>query len=240
MDDLTAQRLIELNHQFYQKFADAFSETRRRLQPGVVRILDQLKPNIRILDIGCGNGELARELAQREMKCSYLGTDFSAKLLAHAREHTPDSIPATFIELDLTRDNWKDKLPPQPFDTIFAFAALHHIPSRSLRVKVLKNIRLRIEPQGTFYLSNWQFLNSPKLKKRIQAWEKVGLTKEDVDPGDYLMDWRRGGYGFRYVHHFSPQELEELAQTTSFQVKDDFYSDGKGGDLGYYQIWEPV
>jgi 2-polyprenyl-3-methyl-5-hydroxy-6-metoxy-1,4-benzoquinol methylase len=240
MDEPTAQTLIELNHQFYQKFVDEFSETRRRLQPGVVRILDQLEPNIRILDIGCGNGELARELAQRGLNCFYQGTDFSTKLLAYAREYTPKDFPASFVELDLTQDNWKEKLLPQPFDTIFAFAALHHIPSHPLRVKILKKIRQRIKPQGTFYLSNWQFLNSPKLKKRIQPWEKVGLSKKDIDPADYLMDWRRGGYGLRYVHHFSPQELEDLAQETGFQVKDDFHSDGKSGNLGYYQIWRPV
>ncbi len=240
MDANTAQKLIELNHQFYQKFSEAFSETRTKLQPGVIRILDQLEANIRIWDVGCGNGELARELAQRGMKCSYVGTDFSAKLLTYAREHTPEDFPATFLELDLTKDNWEDKLPPLQFDTIFAFATLHHIPSRPLRVKILKKIRLRIKPKGTFYLSNWQFLNSPRLKKRIQPWEKAGLRGEKVDPSDYLMDWRRGGYGLRYVHHFSPRELERLAKDTGFQVREDFYSDGKGGNLGYYQIWQPL
>jgi hypothetical protein len=31
----------------------------------------------------------------------------------------------------------------------------------------------------------------------------VGLSANDVDPGDYLLDWRSGGEGLRYIHHFS-------------------------------------
>ncbi len=60
-----------------------------------------------------------------------------------------------------------------------------------------------------------------------------------MDPGDYLLDWRRGGEGLRYVHHFSPEELAELAAETGFRVLETFWSDGEGGNLGLYQVWEP-
>lgn len=240
MDTTVAQQLIDLNHQFYQKFSEDFSETRQRLQPGVMKILEGLTPNIRILDLGCGNGALAQELARRDFRCSYVGADFSADLLETAQDHVPDSFPASFYQLDLTADTWHDQLPRLQFDTIFAFATLHHIPSHPLRVDVLNKLRLRIKAGGRFYLSNWQFLNSPRLKKRIQPWGEIGLSEEDVDEGDYLMDWRRGGYGLRYVHHFSPEELRALADETGFEVRDDFYSDGKGGNLGYYQIWQTI
>lgn len=239
MDYKVAQYLIELNHQFYQTFSAEFSETRQRLQPGVDRILDQLDSQIRILDIGCGNGKLARALARKDIACSYVGTDFSSDLLAHARENLPDDFAAHFLELDLTEDDWGKSLPPPPFDTIFAFATLHHIPSQTLRLHTLREIRPHIKPDGVFYLSNWQFLNSPRLKKRVQPWEKVGLRERDVEEGDYLMDWRRGGYGLRYVHHFTPSELAALAEKSGYQVEGDFYSDGKEGNLGYYQVWKP-
>jgi len=233
-----ANKLIDLNHQFYQKFSEAFAETRQRLQPGVIKVLEQLSPNIRILDIGCGNGGLAHELAERDFRCSYIGTDFSSALINRAREKVPEDFSATFIQLDITGDQWHEVLPPIQFDTIFAFATLHHIPSHRLRLHVLENIRLRIKPNGRFHLSNWQFLNSPRLKKRIQPWPEVGLREEDVDEHDYLLDWRRGGYGLRYVHHFSPRELHSLAEASGFEVVDGFHSDGKGGNLGYYQTWK--
>jgi len=61
-----------------------------------------------------------------------------------------------------------------------------------------------------------------------------------VDAGDYLLDWRSGGEGLRYVHHFGEAELRELAATTGFQVKEVFYSDGETGNLGLYQVWEAI
>ena len=238
MDTTVAQQLIDLNHQFYQTFAEEFSETRQRLQPGVIKILDQLSPNIRILDLGCGNGELAQELSNREFRCSYVGADFSAELIETARKKVSDSFSATFYQMDLTASDWNEHLPLVQFDTVFAFATLHHIPSHRLRLELLKNIRLRIQAGGHFHLSNWQFLTSPRLKRRIQPWEEVGLSEKEVDEGDYLIDWRRGGYGLRYVHHFSPRELRNLAAKTGFEVTDEFKSDGKEGDLGLYQTWQ--
>jgi hypothetical protein len=88
--------------------------------------------------------------------------------------------------------------------------------------------------------SVWQFLNSPRLAVRVQPWEKVGLSVEQVDPGDYLLDWRHGGTGVRYVHHFSAEELAALAGETGYKILETFHSDGQAGRLGLYQIWSPI
>ena len=62
MKSQTVARLLALNKQFYQTFGHEFSSTRVRLQPGVLRVVDSLASDESILDLGCGNGELAREL----------------------------------------------------------------------------------------------------------------------------------------------------------------------------------
>ena len=241
MDSGTTARLIELNKEFYTRFGDSFSATRHRLQPGVRRVLEMLKGDESILDLGCGNGELARELAKRGHQGPYLGVDFSLSLLRDA-ETQPDGFSATFHELDLTT------LPGQnsfifhlsSFDIIFAFAVLHHIPSRELRLNILKEVHKLLKQDGKFIHSNWQFLNSEKLKARIQPWEVASILQSDVDAGDYLLDWRNGGMGLRYVHHFDKNELQELAEASGFKIVDIFYSDGDGGRLGLYQVWEPA
>ena len=71
------QHLIELNSQFYQTFALQFSATRQRLQPGVQQILQSIDPLSDVLDLGCGNGELAYRLQQQGHIGEYLGLDFS-------------------------------------------------------------------------------------------------------------------------------------------------------------------
>jgi hypothetical protein len=124
------------------------------------------------------------------------------------------------------------------FDFILAFAALHHLPGRETHLQILNAVRTLLTPEERFIHSNWQFLNSERLRQRIHPWSEIGLSDTDVDPGDYLLDWRRGGFGLRYVHHFSEDELNALAAETGFRVVETFYSDGETSDLGLYQIWE--
>ena len=252
-----AQRLLALNRQFYTDLGSQFSATRGRVQPGVRRILDSLNGNETILDLGCGNGELARTLARDGHRGAYLGLDFSLPLLAEA-ESVPDGFSAEFAEVDLASD-WsviarsiatkqfprKRKIATPPtaarndmFDIIFSFATLHHIPSRELRANILNTVQALLARDGRFIHSNWQFLNSLRLRLRLRRWSEAGLTDADVDEGDYLLDWRSGGAGLRYVHHFNEEELAWLAKSSGFKIIDTFYSDGKEGNLAIYQTWQ--
>jgi SAM-dependent methyltransferase len=241
MDSSTAAYLIELNLEFYTRFGNSFSATRNRLQPGVRRVLEMLKGDESVLDLGCGNGELARELAKRGHRGPYLGVDFSLPLLRDA-EVQAKGFFARFMQADLTQ------LPAighqlsvaEGWSVVLAFAVLHHIPSAQIRMDLLRVVHELLKADGIFVHSNWQFLNSEKLKARIQDWSKVGLSPRDVDTNDYLLDWRRGGQGLRYVHHFEEQELNDLARSCHFLVVDTFYSDGEDGNLGLYQVWKPL
>lgn len=241
MDSAIAARLIALNKDFYTRFGDSFSATRHRIQPGVRRILEILKGDENILDLGCGNGELARVLAQRGHRGSYLGVDFSLPLLRDA-ESQPEGFSATFLQVDLTQlSAFSSQLVAHGgWSLITAFAVLHHIPSYALRLNIMRTVHQLLQSNGLFIHSNWQFLNSEKLKARIQPWDVAAILESDVDAGDYLLDWRSGGTGLRYVHHFDEDELQELAMTSGFQVQDVFYSDGEAGNLGLYEIWKSI
>lgn len=234
----TAAALTRLNQQFYHDFAEQFSETRQRLQPGVLRLLAQVDPGAALLDLGCGNGELAVELAARGHHGGYTGLDISSRLLAAARRRLPAGYPAWLHQADLSSPDWETVLGEGNYDLVCAFAVLHHIPGETQRRRLLHKIHRLIKPGGRLLLSNWQFLASERLRSRILPWEAAGLAAAEVEPGDYLLDWRRGGTGQRYVHHFSGQELEELAERSGFSVQDQFYSDGEGGRLGLYQVWQ--
>jgi tRNA (uracil-5-)-methyltransferase TRM9 len=241
MDADTAVNLIDINREFYTRFGDSFSATRQRIQPGVRRVLERLQGDESILDLGCGNGELSRVLARQGHRGSYLGVDFSLPLLEDARNQ-PSEFSARFMEVDLTQlPVFSDQLSVAGnWSLITAFAVLHHIPSAKLRLELLRVVNQLLKKDGSFILSNWQFLNSQKLKARIQPWEAVHLTEEQVEAGDYLLDWRSGGKGLRYVHHFEEKELAELASASNFTIIDTFYADGGTGNLGLYQIWQPI
>ena len=236
---------IQLNRDFYERFGADFSATRQRLQPGVTRVLATLTGDESILDLGCGNGELARTLARRGHRGSYLGLDFSLPLLSDASA-LPMGFPAKFMDVDLTKFSVfsvhssvsHQSLKTEHWSLITAFATLHHIPSRELQLQLLQTVHNLLAPSGHFILSNWQFLNSAKLRARVQPWERIGLSEADVDDGDYLLDWRRGGEGLRYVHQFSEEELSALAGESGFEIVETSYSDGEGGKLGLYQVME--
>ncbi len=245
MNSATIQRMLEINREFYNRFGESFSATRQRLQPGVKKILDSIQEDDSVLDLGCGNGHFLRELIRRGHKAPLLGLDFSLPLLRDA-----ESAPGVeFREVDLTKLSKNSEqlsvISNQPLITVHwslitCFATLHHIPSTEIRLDILKTVKKLLKPNGRFILSNWQFLNSEKLKARIQPWSRAGLSDSDVDEEDYLLDWRNGGEGLRYAHHFSGEELPGLAGQAGFKVEAEFLSDGENGRLGLYQVWIPL
>lgn len=247
MQPETAQKLVDINGQFYQTFARSFAETRRRIQPGVRRVLDGLPAQGRWLDIGCGSGALAAAWAQSGREGAYLGLDFSAGLLEEARrvtagmENPQRSI--RFAQADLSAVDWAAPLSGQSFDAVLAFAVLHHLPGAALRQRIARDVFRLLPPGGLFIHSHWQFQHSEKLMRRVLPWQKVGLDDSALERGDTLLDWRHPLpdqpelRGLRYVHLFSPEELEELARESGFMVRETFESDGEGGRLGLYQMW---
>jgi tRNA (uracil-5-)-methyltransferase TRM9 len=244
----TKSLLLDLNRQFYQTFASSFAETRRRIQPGVRQVLAGQPQTGRWLDLGCGSGALAQEWALSSRAGLYLGLDFSPGLLEEA-ERAASSVPHPGLEIlfqpvDLSAPGWALALAGQQFDTILAFAVLHHLPGKDLRRDVLTQVNALLPPGGAFIHSEWQFQNSPRLLARRLPWESLGLSPEAVEEGDSLLDWRHpqpgqpGEVGRRYVHQFSLAELEELAAQTGFRIQTTFESDGEGGRLGLYQVWK--
>jgi SAM-dependent methyltransferase len=234
----TIDRLLTLNQEFYQSFAEPFSETRGRVQPGVIKAIKDLPKHASILDIGCGNGILANKLVEEDHQGDYIGLDSIPKLLDIARQ-TCSHPNARFIQKDITTSNWSLDL-PGPFNQITAFSVIHHVPGEALRKGIFKGIRRLLSSDGTLTFSVWNFLASPRLRERIIPWDRIDLDPEDLDLGDYLLDWRRGGVGLRYVHAFEPDELAEIAEKTGFRILETYYSDGEGGKLGYYQVWKPI
>lgn len=236
MNSDVAAKLLQINHQFYNRFGDSFSATRQRLQPGVKKVLGLIQADESVVDLGCGNGLFLRELLRRGHKAALLGVDFSLPLLQEA-ESTPG---VDFWEMDLSSlssQNHQLDIISGRWAVVTMFATLHHIPSREIRLGILKVVGKLLKPGGRFFLSNWQFLNSEKLKARIQPWDRAGLSNEDVDEGDFLLDWRSGGTGLRYAHQFSEEELLGLAEQAQMKVEASFLSDGENGRLGLYQVW---
>ena len=247
------ERLLSINRGFYQSFAQPFRATRSRLQPGVLRVLESVQLDTDVLDLGCAHGVLASELQVRGFSGRYVGLDSSRPLLKLVSEQLqPPRYQFGLVELD--QEQWPataqsllsqgsaagpaDAGDWPAFDWVFAFAVFHHLPTADLRRSTAHAINGLLSPEGRVAVSVWDFLASPRLRGRILPWKTVDLIEEEVDEGDYLVDWREGGRGTRYVHHFTDDELHGLADESGYRVVQEYRSDGESSRLGLYQIWE--
>jgi SAM-dependent methyltransferase len=241
MDSDIARRRVLLNSAFYQSFARAFAATRERVQPGVERLLELVASAASVLDLGCGSAPILGRLAAFGFDGTYVGLDLSPELVRIARSRIAQGLPfqAQALTVDLMKDVW-----PLPggmhFERALLFAVLHHLPGSQARLALLRRARQQLDENGLLLLSNWQFNRSPRLRARLVPWEAAGFAEGDLDPGDFLIDWRRGGRGLRYIHLLEKEERLLLCAQSGFHERQSFPSDGEGGRLSDYAVWEPA
>src|SRR5258708_29755653 len=103
---------------------------------GLVEVLAP-REGERILDVGCGTGQLTAEIASRG--AHVVGLDSSTNMLGQARQNYPRH---EFVLADATNFRF-----PEPFDTLFSNAALHCGKNAEAAVAC---IALELRPGGRF------------------------------------------------------------------------------------------
>ena len=245
MDPAVQARLLEINRRFYATIAEPFDATRRSTPPGLSALVPRLalRPGALVADVGCGNGRLTWLLDATGVPVTYVGVDGDAALLALAAAHTAGLAQVTcrFAQADLARPDWvaASAVPPHSCDAVVCLATLQHLPGRELRARVMSELASLVAPQGVVAVSAWQFLSADRFVAKQIAWQTVGLTPAEVEPGDALLPWQQGGYAVRYVHQLDLAELTDLAARVGLAVAATYYADGKEGNLNLYAILRP-
>lgn len=236
MDEAVRQQLLEINRNFYAAHAAAFAATRTGAQPGWERLLACFPPSCRVLDLGCGNGRFASFLDERLEQVAYVGLDGSAALIDLARQQTRHlrRTRAEFRCVDMAQTGWGQGC--GEFDAVVALAVLHHLPGFGHRADFLAEAARCLSPTAVLILSNWRFTHTERLRRKIVPWDRVHLSAADVEAGDFLLDWRRQGLGYRYAHQLDEAEIEGLASAAGLSVVAHFYADGREGDLSLYSL----
>lgn len=233
-----------MNREFYASFVQPFAASRPVSDPALTHVLPHIPPCARVLDVGCGNGRLAALLERERPGARYVGLDAAPELIELARGLAAGlaRITAVFGVADVARPGWRrvlESLHPPPaadFDRVVCLALLHHIPGFDLRVQVLREMAGLLAPGGRLILSTWQFLDSPRLRRRLVDWAEAGVLQEALEPGDYLLDWQRGGRGLRYCHLVDKEELARLAAASGLAVRETFRAGGREGNLSLFAV----
>jgi len=230
---------MRLNREFYDGFATQFADSRSALQPGIARALGALGPFDSLIDVGCGDGRVGRALVEGLLErppARYLGVDFSSRLAERFKAGARWPARYGVAVVDLTAPDWSRGL--GRFDAAVCFSVLHHIPGDGRRARLLRQIRALLNPGGRCAVSVWQVTHVDRLRRKIVDWSEAGLRGPDVDPGDYLIDWQRGGRGLRYVHELGESEMMAVCRRAGFNIGQMYRSDGATGDMGLYAILE--
>ena len=128
-------------------WAEEWRQTDRSFGPLTDRLLDPAKLGdfTRLLDIGCGAGELIARLAPLHSQARLFGIDISADLLAVARARCADDANASFAEADAA--GWQPEDGERPDlllsrhgvmffpDPVLAFANLRDSAAPSARLR---------------------------------------------------------------------------------------------------------
>lgn len=237
MDPAVADRLLDLNRAFYAGFARQFAHSRSPDQPGWQRLLPFLPASGRLLDVGCGQGRLAQFLVRQGSTLTYVGVDDSPALLAIASAQTASlALDITLAAVDIASAGWQLRLPYSRFNAVAALAVLHHIPGWVRRCELLAQLGSLLAGDGVLVASTWQFMNEARLRRKIVPWRAAGLAPEQVEAGDYLLDWRRGGEGLRYCHLVDASEMIELARQSGLHVRALFHDDGRENNLNLFAV----
>ena len=100
-----------------------------------------------IVDVGCGDGRMTRELALQFPGRRVIGIDYSTRAIALAKALNPDLEGIEFSRLDITEPH---DLPPS--DTAILMEVFEHIPPEDCR-DFLEGLRKLLQPGGTLLLT---------------------------------------------------------------------------------------
>ena len=207
MREKTAISLLKKVVKDYADIAEEFNQTRKNKWEEFDNFLKYIKDKNIVADIGCGNGRFY-EFLKKHKKTKYIGIDNNRKLLEKAKKEEG----AKFMKGDLLKIPLKKDI----VNVVLEIASLHHIPSKKLREKAIKEANRVLKTNGIFIVSVWN-LFQPKYKKYIRkAFLKSILTLGKYDTRDTFIPWAKKTE--RYYYAFKENELQKLLEKNGFKI----------------------
>jgi ubiquinone/menaquinone biosynthesis C-methylase UbiE len=198
MDEPTRRAVRET----YDEIGTHFSKTRAYPWPEVESFVDGVADADLAVDLGCGNGRHAVELARVADRVVCL--DASRTLLVAARDRTADvATPVDLVQGDVSRLPLADNV----VDLAVYVATLHHLPTRSLRIESLNELARVLTADG---------------RALVSAWSTEHDTFDATEGFDTTVDWTLPGGETvpRFYHVYDPEEFARDLSASTLRVTD--------------------
>lgn len=190
-----------------------FDDGIRQLIPRYDEMLDAVTRCLpttsdRILDLGCGTGELSLKLIKRCPKAQVVAVDYSPRMLEFAFQKIQACGYAdrwTGIEADF--GDWANN--PNTveigtgFDACVSSLAIHHLMDE-MKLKLFQRIHTSLNPNGWFWNADPTLPESPQLKELYQAVRNEWLQDTSAQVRDRIGSSSPQG-------HSNPDQLATLS-----------------------------
>lgn len=195
----------------YSAIAHEFDATRDRPWPEFSVFLSELKKHYNLqatsynlLDVGCGNGRLSHFLTLRQTQddikpIDYTGVDNNRTMLRIAKKKNPK---AHFRYANA----YKLPFSSRSFDTVWAIALLHHLPTKKLQLCALKEMKRVLKPGGLLCLMVWNL------------WQKKYKKYIDKKIHHAQIPWGQNKKILRYYYAFKKNELRDLLKSVGLST----------------------
>ena len=179
-------------------------------------VIERLKPGMRLLDLGSGDGRRLKKITDHHGLTDVVSVEPSSEMAVLCRRTTGFVVHPLFGDA-------LDQLPESGFDAITAlWNVFGHMPTRASRLATLRHLRAKLAPGGLVLLDVNNRHNARSygrfevLKRRV-----IDALAFDERRGDAHYEWKIGDQSFPASGHlFTPAEMAGLFGDAGLRIEE--------------------
>jgi tRNA (cmo5U34)-methyltransferase len=173
---------------FYDQLSSKYSDLIKKCVPRYDELLSNmflyLQPDfkpLRILDLGCGTGNLTQRILDHFPDAQIDVLDLSEEILEESRKRFANKSKINYIQADFKNMN----LSAMSYDLVMSSIAIHHVED-PFKFKLYKDIFYSLKTEGLFiFADQTRGITDEIYFKNIECWKtealKLGSTEENWD-----------------------------------------------------------